>query len=162
MTGRPTIVSPASPPDAVELAAILAEGEPPGAYNGLIGTRLVRWQPDYAEVSIQLGPQHLNRAGVPHGGVIASMLDSACGYAGNYCPDPTRARYCVTLSLTIGFISQTRGRLLTARGRVMGGGRKIFMVTGEVTDETGALIASAQGTFRYRGGSESLEGVPRG
>lgn len=161
MSGRPTILSPTASPDAVELAAILAEGEPPGAYNGLIGTRLVRWQPDYAEVTLILGPQHMNRAGVPHGGVIASLLDSACGYAGNYCTDPERARYCVTLSLTIGFIGQTRGRQLTARGRVMGGGRKIFMVTGEVSDEHGALIASAQGTFRYRGGSEDPAGQSR-
>ena len=45
-------------------------------YARLVGYRLVRWEPDYAEVILELGSQHANRTGVAHGGVLATLLGS--------------------------------------------------------------------------------------
>ena len=44
--------------------------EPQGGFAQLVGYRLTKWEPDYAEVELDLLPRHLNRSGVPHGGVI--------------------------------------------------------------------------------------------
>ncbi len=135
---------------------------PSAGYGALIGYRLIEWRPDYAEVELQLGPQHLNGYGIPHGGLIATLLDTACGFAGVYCTVPGNVRHAVTLSLTTQFVGQMRdlGRLV-AIGRRTGGGRSIYFATGEVLDGDGRLIAQATATFRYRKGSEDPAGQPR-
>lgn len=135
---------------------------PSAGYGQLIGYRLVAWRENYAEVELELGPQHLNGYGIPHGGLIATLLDTACGYAGVYCTVPGNVRHAVTLSLTTQFIGQVRdfGRLV-AIGRKTGGGRSIYFATGELRDGAGNLIAEAVATFRYRKGSEDPAGQPR-
>lgn len=135
---------------------------PSAGYGRLLGYRLTTWRQDYAEVELELGPQHLNGHGIPHGGLIASLLDTACGYCGVYCAIPGNVRHSVTLSLTTQFVGQARGggRLL-AIGRKTGGGRSIYFATGEVLDADGKLIAQAAATFRYRRGSEDPAGQPR-
>lgn len=135
---------------------------PSAGYGKLIGYRLAAWRADYAEVELELGPQHLNGHGIPHGGLIATLLDTACGYAGVYCTVPGNVRHAVTLSLTTQFVGQVRdpGRL-RAIGRKTGGGRSIYFATGEVLDAGGRLIAQATATFRYRKGSEDPAGQPR-
>ena len=48
----------------------------------LMGYRLTEWSAERAVVELVVGPQHLNRSGVLHGGVLATLLDSALGFAG--------------------------------------------------------------------------------
>lgn len=135
---------------------------PTGGYSALIGYRLVAWRADYAEIELDLGPQHLNGHGIPHGGLITTLLDTAMGFAGVHCTVPGNVRYAMTLSLTTQFVGQMRsfGRL-RATGRKTGGGRQIYFATGEVLDAEGTLIAQAAATFRYRKGSEDPAGQPR-
>ena len=70
------------------------------AFQSLIGYRLVLWEPDRAVVEYAMDPAHLNRSGLLHGGVIATLLDTASGYAGCYTLVPGRIRRTLTLSLT--------------------------------------------------------------
>jgi uncharacterized protein (TIGR00369 family) len=135
--------------------------EPTSGYQELMGYRLVEWREGYAVLELDIGPQHLNRAGVLHGGVPASLIDTISGFCGCYCPIPGRVRRCVTLSLTTQYLGQASKGTLRTVARVTGGGRKIFFVACEVTAEDGTLIATGTGTFRYRTGSEDPNGVPR-
>ena len=112
-------------------------------------------------VELEIGRAHLNRAGVVHGGVLATLLDTALGYAGCWCAVPGHYRSAVTLSLATSFTGQARSGLLRALGRKGPSGTRIFTCTGEVLDPHGAVLAMAQGVFRYRSGSERPEGVPR-
>lgn len=130
-------------------------------FQELIGYRIVEWSEGLAIVELVVGPQHLNRSGVLHGGVLTTLIDTVCGYAGCYCAVPGRVRRAVTLSLTTNFTGQVGGGLLTAIGRKQTGGQRIFYCSGEVFDADGALVAVGQGTFRYRSGSETETGVPR-
>lgn len=57
----------------------------------------------------------------------------------------------MTLSMTTNFLSQAKGDLLIAEGFRTGGGRKTFFARAQITDNTGELIATATGVFRYRG-----------
>ena len=50
--------------------------EPPGGFAQLVGYRLDEWELDYAEVDLDLERRHLNRTGVLHGGVIATLIDT--------------------------------------------------------------------------------------
>ncbi|GGO81898.1 hypothetical protein GCM10011348_21970 [Marinobacterium nitratireducens] len=126
-------------------------------FQQLIGVRLVEWEPDYAVLVLDLDPRHLNRSGVPHGGLLCTLLDAVCGYSGLYSPLKTWNRKAVTLSLSTNFLAQSRGSQLRAVGRRISGGQRIFNTTGEIYDEHGVLIATAQGTHRYRTGSSPAD-----
>lgn len=132
-----------------------------GGFADLLGYELADWQEDYAEIKLEVQRKHLNRSGVVHGGVITTLIDTACGYAGNYCSVPGNVRRSLTLSLTTQFIAAAReGALLSAKGRRIGGGRSVFFADCELRDQNGTLIGKGEGTFKYRRGSESPEGHP--
>jgi len=135
--------------------------EIPQGFGQLVGYRLAVWQPDYAELVLGLAPRHLNRNKVPHGGVLVTMIDTAAGYAGCYCAEPGRVRRAMTLSLTTSFIAAaTADATLTAKAWRTGGGQSIFFARCELVDDTGRLIATGEGSFKYRRGSEDPKGVP--
>lgn len=133
---------------------------PHGGFADLVGYRLGTWREDYAEVLLEVAPEHLNRSGVLHGGVLTTILDAACGYAGTHCSVPGNVRRGFTLSLNSHFIGTAGiGQLLICAARKTGGGRTIFFSSAEVRDDDGRLVAQGEGVFRYRRGSEIPEGT---
>lgn len=134
---------------------------PHGGYAQLIGYTIEAWEPGRAVVGLEVDARHLNRSGVAHGGILSTLVDTACGYSGCYCEVPGRVRRAMTLTLTIQFMAAIpAGTRLTAEGRVTGGGRSVFFTACEVRDGTGTLVGRGDGVFKYRRGSESPEGVP--
>ncbi|NMG28314.1 hotdog fold thioesterase [Aromatoleum evansii] len=125
-----------------------------------LGCRVVRWEPDYVEVELDIAPQHLNRAGTVHGGVIATLIDVACALAGLHSSDPSTVRKAVTLSLNTSFTGQVSTGTLRAHGRVRSGGRSIFFASTEVTDGDSRQVAHGEAVNRYRRGSENPHGSP--
>ncbi|MTJ83478.1 MAG: PaaI family thioesterase [Telmatospirillum sp.] len=138
----------------------LLEGEEPSGFQKLLGYRLVEWQEGRAVLELASEAIHTNRAGLVHGGVLTTLIDTACGFSATWCPFPGRVRRVLTLSLTTTFTGQARGGVLRATGLRRGGGRKIITCSGEILDAAGNLIAIGEGTYRYHGGSEHPEGVP--
>ena len=134
---------------------------PSGGFADLVGYRLQNWHEDQAEVVMEVGPSHLNRSGVLHGGVLTTLLDTGCGYSGTYCTVPGNVRRAFTLSLNTHFVGTARlGQQLLCKARKTGGGATIFFATAEVRDQEGRLVAQGEGVFRYRRGSGSPEGLP--
>lgn len=130
-------------------------------YHDLMGIEVVSWEDGLARLHCLLRPQHANRNGIGHGGVMLSLIDQAGAFAGLFCPHPGRKRSAVTLDLDCRFTGQGRiGALLVAEGRVATAGRNVFFAKTEVKDETGALIAFGASTHRYREGSGDPMGVP--
>ena len=127
-------------------------------YHELLGMQVVEWQQNRVVVELVIEPKHLNRSGNVHGGVLASMLDSALSLAGLHCDTPGNIRRGMTLSLTTTFVGPARTGVLRATGLVRGGGQKTYMSSGEIIDEQGKLVAMGEGSFRRRSGSESPEG----
>jgi len=121
-----------------------------GGFADLVGYALAAWQEDLAEVTLTVEHHHLNRSGVMHGGVLTTLVDTACGYSGCHSPEGQPVRRAFTLSLTTNFIGAAQlGQKLTARARCSGGGRSLFFADCEVRDENGRVIGSGQGTFKY-------------
>jgi uncharacterized protein (TIGR00369 family) len=121
----------------------------------LLGIGLTKWSPDRALVEMEIAPHHLNRSGLLHGGILATLLDTALGYAGCFMAEPGEVRRTLTLSLTTNFIASVKAGRLRTEGRRTGGGKTIFFAEGEVRDADSRLIATATGTFKY------LSGPPR-
>ncbi|WP_028670361.1 PaaI family thioesterase [Saccharospirillum impatiens] len=132
----------------------MTDEQPYSGYQALIGWEVKERQPGEVKIELALTHHHLNRSDYVHGGVLASLLDTAMSFAGLYSPAPQWVRKAVTLSMTTTFVSPVQQGTLTVIGRVRGGGRKTFMSTGEVFDEQGKLIAFGEGSFRLRTGSE--------
>jgi len=117
-----------------------------------LGMTRTGWREGYAEFRLHIQPGLLNRQRVLQGGVVATLLDAACGYAGLYSADPQRPIHGVTLSLTLNFLDKGVGETLIGKGFVERKGRSIFFARGEAWIDSKTLIATAQGTFKYAGG----------
>lgn len=125
-------------------------GETPYPFQSHLGMRMTFWGPDEARFELPLAPHLMNRHDNPHGGAHASLLDTVMGYAGCFTGDPEIRQMCLTLSLNVQYLSRPAGQMLLAEGRRTGGGKSTFFAEGIVKDETGMLIASGTGVFRYR------------
>lgn len=126
--------------------------EAPYPLEKVLGYRLTDWSEGYAVVELPLRSDHANRQGLPHGGVHATLMDTAMGYCGCYTGDSERKRMALTLSLTINYLSRPTGQLLRAFATQTGGGRSTYFASAELRDETNILVATSTGVFRYRNG----------
>ncbi|APZ53509.1 PaaI family thioesterase [Salipiger abyssi] len=124
--------------------------EPPSAFALHLGYDLVEWREGYARYEMPIIEAIANRQGLPHGGVHATLLDSAMGLSGCWTGDPDRRVMALTLSLNVQYIGRPAGTRLICEGRKTGGGRSTFFAEGVLTDDTGLLLAKGTGVFRYR------------
>lgn len=124
--------------------------EEPYAFAAHLGMSMVAWSDGYARFELPWEPFLSNRHGNPHGGVHASILDTAMGYAGCWKGDPDARQMALTLSLNVQYLSRPRGRLFIAEGWKTGGGKSTFFAEAVLKDDTGELLAKATGVFRYR------------
>ncbi|MFT3690317.1 PaaI family thioesterase [Paenirhodobacter sp.] len=97
--------------------------------------------------ALEIGPQHLNRLGLLHGGFVSMLLDNGCGIAVRAAMGDIDGA-AVTVTLAVNFIASVSSGRVTATGRVTGGGRSLKFAESELRDETGRLLATATATFR--------------
>jgi len=129
-------------------------------FNREIGFTITSWLEDNAELQLQLTERLLNRSDILHGGVVGTLLDVSCGLAGCYCAVDGNVRRAVTLSLNTQFIASVDQGIVTAKARRRAGGYRIYFADAELFADDGRLLASAQGTYQYVKGSETLDGMP--
>lgn len=123
-----------------------------------LGASLTAWHDDYAEITLLIGPQHLNRQRVLQGGAVATLLDAACGYAGLHSATEAIV-HGVTLSLTINFLDRGIGDSVVAKGFLERKGKSIYFCRGEAWVDGRVLIATAQGTFKYARDTSSVRAL---
>jgi uncharacterized protein (TIGR00369 family) len=97
-------------------------------------------------ISLDTRPDFANPLGAVHGGIAATLLDSAMGCA-VHTTLPAGVGY-TTLELKVNYIraAQTDGTTLTAEGTVIHAGRRTATAEGKVTDDRGKPIAHATTT----------------
>jgi uncharacterized protein (TIGR00369 family) len=114
-------------------------------FHDFLGARITRKEAGVAEFVLELAPQHLNRLGVTHGGVISALLDSAMGTAVlSAIPED---QWMVTTSLSIQYMGSAKKGKLIAEGRVVRRSDRIAFTEGEVRNSGGKVIATASGTY---------------
>ena len=115
-----------------------------------MGIEIVQWSEGSAEFHMNIQPWHLNRYGALQGGVVSTLVDAACGYAGLFAPPGAPEVHGVTITLNVNFVSGAKSGLLIVKAKRVGGGKTIFFSEAQVHDEAGNLIASGQASFKYR------------
>lgn len=119
-------------------------------FNAELGFRLVEWEEGRAVMELDIQAKHRNRSGVLHGGVMATLIDAVCGYAGVWRPAGEPPAKALTLTLTTNFMGQTREGTIRAVATRKGGGKRIFFAAGEVIDADGSVLAMGEGSYRIR------------
>jgi len=111
----------------------------------LIGMRLVDLNPDEAKISIEIRDDLRQPSGVLHGGVTATLIDTAMAFA-------VRTRLPIdeataTIDLTVHYLRpHLEGRVICT-AKLVRAGKRIFTVSAEVHNDGGKLIATGLSTY---------------
>ena len=92
--------------------------------------------------------KHLRTLGILHGGVTATLLDTAMGFAAvTVAPDD---HYVVTVQLNINFIRPGwKSERLLAAGEIRHSGQRTAVAQGDIHTAEGTLMASGTATFLF-------------
>lgn len=113
-----------------------------------VGATMTRLAYGEAEIELPAAPHIRQQQEFVHGGVVAMILDSACGYAA-FTTMPADSEV-VSVEFKINFLKPALGRKLIARGRVLRPGRTLTVCQGEVyavTEKGEAPVAAMQATM---------------
>lgn len=117
-----------------------------------LGMELLELKPGYSKMAMTVREDMLSFHGIPHGGAIFSLADSAFAAASN-----SRGQQAVALDVSISFVSTTPvGTRLVAEASEENLGRRTALYHITVSTEDGTLVASSHGTVYRRG--EPAEG----
>jgi uncharacterized protein (TIGR00369 family) len=114
------------------------------AFYGWAGLDLVRAEPGEVELAFVAGPHHLNLQGLVHGGMLATLADTATGFAIRTMLDPGRRH--ATVQLDVRYLAPGGPGRIVARGRVVQLGSSLAYAEADVVDEAGTLLAKGQAT----------------
>ena len=95
-----------------------------------LGAELVSVVPGAVEIRLPFRQEVAQQHGFFHGGVVATIGDSAGGYAG-YSLMPAGSSV-LTVEYKINMVAPARGEALVARGKVVKAGRTLTVCTVEV------------------------------
>ncbi len=111
----------------------------------LIGIELEGIDAGVATLGFDIRDELKQNNGVVHGGAIASLIDTATAFAiMALLPAKERA---TTVDLTVSYLRPlTEGRV-RARAEVLRAGRRLIVVSANVSDRSGNLAATALSTY---------------
>jgi len=117
-------------------------------FMATLGARLDRIEPGAVDIELPVRGALTQQHGFVHAGALASVLDSAAGYAA-FTLMPEGAAV-LSIEFKINLLEPARGRSIVARGRVVRAGRTISVCRADaVALEEGreTLVATLQGTM---------------
>lgn len=128
-------------------------------YPNLIGMELAAIDFDACRIELSLAQRHLQPFGIVHGGVLATLIDTATFWAG-FMRLPEDAGL-VNVDLKLNYLKAvTQGRL-RAEGRCLRAGRQISYTEASVLDEGGELVAHGTSTLMALPGKGLKVNVPK-
>jgi len=111
----------------------------------LIGMKLVDLKPGEAAVQIEMRDELRQPHGILHGGVTATLIDTAMAYAVITCL--TEEEKASTIDLTVHYLRPHSEGAFTCTAQIVRAGKRILTVSAEVYNEQGKQIATALSTY---------------
>lgn len=125
-----------------------------------IGAELTSVTRGAVEIEMDFAESLTQQHGFLHGGVIATVLDSACGYAG-FSLMPADAAI-LTIEFKVNLLAPGKGERFLFRGSVTKPGRTIIVADGQAyalrPDREAKLIATMTATLMTVTGRDGIEG----
>ncbi|HYV82802.1 MAG TPA: PaaI family thioesterase [Pyrinomonadaceae bacterium] len=111
----------------------------------LLGIEVDAVEPGHAVLSMKLRHEHMRNNAIAHGGVIATLIDSAMAIAIMALLEENERT--VTVDLTIHYLRPVPEGSAKASARVVRAGRRVVTVSAELFDGEGKLAATAISTY---------------
>ena len=107
----------------------------------LLGIELEEIERGSATLRLELRDELKRNGGITHGGVIASLIDTASAFAVMSQLEPDKAT--TTIDLTIQYLRPLLKGQTRAHARVLRAGRRVAVVSVDVFDDAQTLAATA-------------------
>lgn len=115
------------------------------AFHAWVGISVVSASAGDVVVAIDARPDHVNLQGLIHGGLLATLADTAMGLAVRTRVEPGHRH--VTIELGMHYLRAGKPGRIEARGRAIRIGRETAYTEADVSDASGELLARAHGTY---------------
>ncbi|HYG80315.1 MAG TPA: PaaI family thioesterase [Pyrinomonadaceae bacterium] len=111
----------------------------------LLGMELGDLRRGAATLHVEAREELKRNRGILHGGVVASLADTAAAFAVLTLAEPGQAS--TTIDLTVHYLRPLSAGRATAHARVVRAGRRVTVISVDVFDENQALAATALTSF---------------
>lgn len=111
----------------------------------MIGMRLTEMRLDEAVIEMEMRDDLSQPSGILHGGVTATLIDTAMAFAvrTRLAPEEPTA----TIDLTIHYLRPHAEGKCRCIAKVLRAGKRIFTVSADVMNDDGNLVATAVSTY---------------
>ena len=124
-----------------------------------IGTRIEKLEPGLVELAFDYDASLTQQHGFIHAGIVSTVMDSACGYAGfSLMPENTAV---LTIEFKVNLLAPAQGESFVAIGKVKKPGRTITVADGElyaIRDGQRKLVATMTGTLMTIANRDDVKG----
>ena len=110
-------------------------------YARLLGLQLGEVSSGAVSIHLDVRDELRQNQGVVHGGAVASLIDTAAAFA--VLTQLGISERVTTTDLTIHYLRPANSGRLTARARIVRSGRRLFVLSVEVTNDQQILVATA-------------------
>lgn len=110
-------------------------------YAKLLGFELGEIRRGQATIQLTVRDDLKQYQGVVHGGAVASLIDTAAAFA--VVTELEAGERVTTTDLTVHYLRPASSGRLSATARIVRGGRRLFVLSVEVTNDQQALLATA-------------------
>ena len=110
-------------------------------YARLLGLELGEIDRGAVSIHLEVRDDLRQNQGVVHGGAVASLIDTAAAFA--VLTQLETNERVTTTDLTIHYLRPASSGRLTARARIVRSGRRLFVLSVEVTNNQQILLATA-------------------
>lgn len=109
-----------------------------------VGIQIATFEEGNVVTELPIAPFLLNRNGVVHGGVFATMLDTTIALTAR-----SNCGFLVsTINLNINYLANISSGKLIATSKILQQGYRFIIAEGQITDENGNVLATGSGTFK--------------
>ena len=128
--------------------AAVAEIMPKTPFIGHLGVVFDRYEPDDVLLRLPFREDLTNDGVVYHGGVVASVIDTAGAAAAWSNHDFENGSRASTVSMTVNYVGACKSSDLLCTARTVRRARELIFTEIEATDADGRIVASAIQTYR--------------
>lgn len=128
---------------AEEIQRLVGSLRDRAAFPNLVGLTIEKVEPGRTVFSLDVGDRHLNGAGTVHGGVHATIMDSAMAVA-----LLALGLRVSTTNMNVTYLAPITAGRIVCTGEVIHRGRRSAMAEAKLRDEDDGLLAVAIASFR--------------
>lgn len=139
------------PPEAEALGRLGDGSLPPSPLLDMLGFTIREAGEGRAVMEVTTRPEHANSGGRAHGGLTATLIDSATGCAVWTAIPEGAVIATVDLNVTYARPIPVDGTTLTAIAQVDHVGRTVAVANCEVRDDRGRVVTLGRATYAVRG-----------